>query len=343
MTGKKKEVKKETEAEKELKKVLGLQWVTRTRLEAYNANQYLFRDICHNQPKSDITRYLGWDDPAKIPYYPMPGEGYKGATSGSDYNIELMIPGEQKIEYDFREAYTNIARRYALPSNTFLNHVKYDREKIEQRFAEYPKKLPYANMSTFAFLDVEISAIAKEDTYTKWGSHFQNYTEAMYQARMHVTEIELKLIYDYYDIKELIIHDSFVFRCRKNLLADYFNRIDLLKDNELTQQYYKAMRNKAVGLIGKTKLQTIDEKAFKYPFYNRAFSAMVYGVFRDVIARYEQKYVYSPYVLLKIKTDGLYFLKEVPEFEKLHQLGIVKKKVSLITEEDRAEALNRPI
>ena len=53
---------------------------------------------------------------------------------------------------------------------------------------------------------------------------------------------------------------------------------------------------------------------------------MVAGVFRDRMVRYEQKYVHSAYGLLKIRTDGLYFRSEVPEFEELYKLGVVKKK-----------------
>jgi len=65
--------------------------------------------------------------------------------------------------------------------------------------------------------------------------------------------------------------------------------------------FYKMLRNKIYGTIGKRELSAHEAKIFKFPMYNRAFSSMVAGVFRDRIARYEQKYVNSEYGLVLIQ------------------------------------------
>lgn len=329
------------ESQEEIKRILQLEYLTRAKLDAYNGNLYLLRDIFRNQKKSKIHR-LGWKDPKEIPFYPTAGAGFVASTSGSQYNIDQIIVGKEKIEYDFSEAYTNIMRSYYLPSNTFLSSIKYDCQKIKKRFAEYHKTRPYRELKTFIFMTVDIKAIANESTYTEWGGMLANYTRFL-TGIITVSEIELKLIYDFYEIKQLVVLDSFVFQTCKGMLDDYFSRIDKLKNNELTNKYYKGMRNKIYGTIGKLEMTAADRK-FQFPDdmpgnpkfapYNRAFSAMVAGVFRDRIARYEQKYVNSEYGLINIRTDGLYFRKEVPEFEKLHAAGVVKKKIHVITEED---------
>ncbi|EAL7691336.1 hypothetical protein DVE55_09380, partial [Campylobacter jejuni] len=150
---------------------------------------------------------------------------------------------------------------------------------------------------------VAIEAIAKESTYTAFGSHFQQYRKNLSRT-LTVTEIELKLIMDFYDVKALEILETYTFRTRKGLLEDYFEKIDRLKEDEETKFFYKMLRNKIYGTIGKRELSTHEAKIFKFPMYNRAFSSMVAGVFRDRIARYEQKYVNSEYGLVLIKTDG---------------------------------------
>lgn len=314
-----------------LKESLGLTYLTRATLDPYSANKYLLKDIWKNNKKSQIHN-LGWDDPKEIPFYPD-GDAYRAATSGSQYNKNFLVVGQKMIEYDFNEAYTNIMRTYALPSNTFLTNASFDREKIEKRFAEYDPKHPFRKLSTFVFLTVEIIAEAKPDTYTEWGSAFYNYSKTMY-GQYTLSEVELKLILDFYDVKKLEVVDSYVFRNRQGLLEDYFQRVDVLKERPETVKLYKAMRNKIYGTIGAVQLKKVDEKIFKFPIYNRAFSSAVAGIFRDRMSRYEQKYVNSEYGLVMIKTDGIYFVKEVPEFELFTKAGIVKKKIHVINEDD---------
>lgn len=319
--------------QQQLKELLGLEYLTRAKLDAYNANLYLMRDIVVNQKKSKIHK-LGWEDPKAIPFYPM-GDSYRAPTAGAKYNTEVVALGEKMIEYDFKEAFPTIMRSHKLPSNTFLKNVSYDREKLEKRFSEYSEKQPYKNLSTFSFVTVEITATAKENTYTEYGSAFDRYRKNFMQT-ITLSEIELKLIYDFYDIKKLNVLETYTFRTQEGLLEDYFSRIEKVKEagnsNPEMLKNYKKMRNKAYGVVGKLKLSELDKRVFKIPIYNRAYSAMVAGVFRDVMARYEQKYVNTEYGLLMIKTDGIYFKNEVPEFEKLAQVGMVRKHIHTITE-----------
>lgn len=328
-----KDLIKSNDFQQKIKFMLGLNYLTRAKLDGFNGNLYILKHIWKNTTKSTSQfHFLGWDDPSKIPYYPD-SDSYRGATSGSKYNKELLIPNEKMIEYDFTEAYTNIMRTYSLPSNVYLENAKFDADKIIDRMKSYDKPQPYRELSTLVFVNVYIEAIAKDDTYTAFGSHFQQYRRTLSRT-LTISEIELKLIMDFYDVKHLEILETYTFRCRKGMLDDYFKIIDQLKDDEETLPFYKMLRNKIYGTIGKRELNDYEKQIFNFPMYNRAFSSMVAGVFRDRIARYEQKYVNSEYGLVLIKTDGLYFKKEVPEFEALAQRGIVKKKEHVITDDD---------
>lgn len=326
------EVIKDPAFQYKLKSALGLTYLTRARLDGFNANHYILKDIWKNTTKtSSQFHFLGYDDPELIPFYPE-SDSYRAATSGSKYNKELLVIGEKLIEYDFTEAYTNIMRNYKLPSNIYLANVKMDKEKLLERLSKYDAAQPYRNLSTFMFVEVYIEAFANENTYTTYGSHFAQYGKVIARS-MTITEIELKMILDFYDVKALEVINCHTFRCRQGMLDDYFEKIDVLKEDEETLFFYKMLRNKIYGTIGKLKLNPQEANIFKFPMYNRAFSSMVSAVFRDRIARYEQKYVFSEYGLVLIKTDGLYFRKEVPEFERLYQKGIVKKKEHIINEE----------
>lgn len=330
----------------ELKKVLHMTYLTRAKLEPFNANKYLLKDIWKNSTKKSGIHSLGWERPENIPFYPggeKNPESYRASTSGGKYNSERIVVGEKVVEYDFNEAYTNILRNYALPSNTFLPNAKFDTEKIKNRLAEYDRPHPYRELKTFVFVECYIWASAKEGTFVGasnsrssmlevYGRSFDGTQEI--DRKMIVSEIELKLIFDFYDVKEFLVYGTYTFRTKKDLLKEYFERVAPLKENELTKKAYKAMRNKLYGQISALKLGKIDENIFQFPMYNRAIGAFVTGVFREKMVRYEQKYVNSEYGLIMIKTDGLYFLKEVPEFEKLYKAGVVKKKEHVITEED---------
>ncbi|EHZ0460508.1 hypothetical protein K5G30_002390 [Enterococcus faecalis] len=320
--------------QEKLKDLLGLSYLTRAKIDAYSANLYLLKDIVLNQKKSKVHK-LGWTDPEAIPFYPI-GDSFRAPSSGSGYNLETVAIGEKMIEYDFKEAYPTIMRSHKLPSNTFLKNVSYDRDKIEKRFSEYPEKQPYKRLSTFSFFKVEIVAKRKEETYWDKNSFLARYPGNLMET-ITLSEIELKLLYDFYDIKKLNVLDSYTFRTQDNLLEDYFSRIEKVKEagkiDSGMLKNYKKMRNKCFGLIAKGELGNFAKDRFEIPIYNRAYSAMVAGVFRDVMARYEQKYVHSEYGLLLIKTDGIYFKKEVPEFEKLLQVGMVRKHIHTITED----------
>lgn len=326
-----------TEYQKELKDMLGIGYLDR-KLDAYSANLFLLRDICWNHSKSAI-HHLGYEDPEAIEFYPA-DDSYRASTSGTKYNINKINIGDPKIQYDFTEAYTNIMRSYSLPSNSFLKAVKYDTAKLEKRFADYNGNHPYRDMKTFIFVKIDIMARAKNGVYLGSGGMLSGYRNKM-MGEFILTEIELKLIYDFYDIYELKILDSYVFRCRKFMLADYFERLDNVKKNPRTIQFYKPMRNKIYGQISKLELSEFDRSLLrpddprkKFPIRNRAFGSAVTAIFRDKFVRYEQKYVNSEFTLWDIRTDELYFTKEVPEFERLIPVGIVKKKTGIISESD---------
>lgn len=326
-----------TEYQKELKEALGIGYLDR-KLDAYSANLFLLRDICWNQPKSAI-HHLGYEDPEAIEFYPA-DDSFRASTSGTKYNINKIKVGDSKIQYDFTEAYTNIMRSYSLPSNSYLGHVTYDREKLETRLNSYTGNHPYRDMKTFLFVRVDITARAKNGVYLGDGGMLADYRNKMI-GEFTLTEIELKLIYDFYDVYDLTVIESHVFRCRKNMLADYFERLDKTKENARILQFYKPMRNKIFGQISKLELSAFDKGLLRpddpkkaFPIRNRAFGSAVTGIFRDKMARYEQKYVDSEYNLFDIRTDALYFTKEVPEFERLVPVGIVKKKTGIIMEDD---------
>lgn len=328
-----------------LKKFLGLDYLKRIDIDAYSANRFLLKDIWKNQPHAGV-HHLGYDDPQSIPFNPgavdtdpnstTSNEGYRAATSGSKYNAELLVPGEDMIEYDFKEAYTNIMRMYHLPSNTYLEKVKMTKEKLEKRFAEFDtQKHPYREMKTFCFIRFSIAATVKPGVYTERGSMLFTYGEDFTADDLILSEIELRMIFEYYDIIFFDVIDSYVYRTRKGMLDEYFDRIDKLKligeqagDDELIS-LYKTMRNKIYGQIGINQIAA-NEKTFRFPMYNRAFSAAVAGVLRDMMIHYEQNYVNSEYGLVMIKTDGIYFKNTVPEFDKLAAAGIVRRKEHII-------------
>lgn len=321
----------------ELKKALGLEYLTKKNLDAYNANLFLLKDIWKNNKKSTV-KYLGWEDPQNIPYFPE-GSAFKASSSLSKYNTNQLVFGAEMIEYDFSEAYTNIMRNYALPSNTYLKN-KPDTDKVLARMCNYEKKHPYRELSTFWFIQMDIEAIKKETTHAAEGSMFSIYGDVLSARNLILSEIELKLIFDFYNVKKLEVKDGHMFRTRKGMLNEYFERLDRIKDLEIFKEAktYKKMRNKLYGQIGKFELGAYGEKVFRFPIYNRAFSSMVAAVFRDVMIRYEQKYVNSEYGLLFIRTDGIYFKKEVPEFETLAAAGVVKKKIHTIGDAEFAMA-----
>lgn len=320
----------------ELKKVLGLEYLTKKKLDAYNANLFLLKDIWKNNKQSQI-KYLGWDDPEKIPFYPE-ADSFKASSSLCKYNTDKLVMNAEMIEYDFTEAYTNIMRIYKLPSNTYLKN-KPTTDKVLGRMSEHqanPSKHPYRELSTFWFIQMDIEAIRKESTYAKKGSMLSLYGDVLSARNLILSEIELKLIFDFYNVKKLEVTDGHMFRTRKGMLDDYFQRVDKLKDIEAFRKNktYKKMRNNLYGQIGKLELGDYGKKVFSFPIYNRALSSMVAGVFRDMMIRFEQKYVNSEYDLLFIRTDGIYFRKEVPEFEILASKGVVKKKIHTIGDQE---------
>lgn len=324
-----------------IRKMLKLEWVTKRKLDEFSAMKYLLREIYEKNKKSGIEK-IGWEAPDLIPFNPT-GFAYKASTSGSFYNLKLIRANETKYEYDFVEAYTTIMRNYLLPSNTYLKAVKIDTEKALKRIREYyPEKRPYAELQTFTFYKIEIDMRAKDSTFADPNSQsmLSDYGE-MFNDEITVSEIELKLLFDFYDVKNFKVLDNHTFKCKKGMLDEYFNRIEPLQHDPDTLKLYKRMRNKVYGTIGQKRFVEGEASFFNQPFYNRAFSAMVAGVFRDRMVRYEQKYVHSPYGLIDIRTDAFFFRKEVPEFEKFVELGIMKKKVHTITMEEENIALDR--
>lgn len=325
------------EYQQELKEVLGIGYMKKS-MDSYSAILYTLRDICWNNKKSAIHR-LGYEDPEAIPFYPI-GDSSRASTSGTKYNMDKINIGDKKVQYDFVEAYPSIMRAYSMPTNSYLGHLTYDREKLEKRLFGYTGNHPYRDMKTFLFLKVEINARAKEGFYLGHNSQMSEYREKL-DGVWTLTEIELKLIYDFYDVYDLIVLKTHAFRCEKNLLIDYFDRIDKLKKNPRTLKFYKEMRNTAYGIINKLELKKFDESLLvpddprkKFPVRNRAYGSALTGIFRDKMVRYEQKYVNSEYGLWDIRTDALFFTKEVPEFEQLVPVGVVKKKTGIITEAD---------
>ena len=118
----------------ELKRVLGLEYLTKKKLDAYNANLFLLKDIWKNNKKSQIKN-LGWDDPEKIPFFPE-ADSFKASSSLCKYNTDKLVMNAEMIEYDFTEAYTNIMRIYKLPSNTYLTN-KPTTDKVLGRMSEH--------------------------------------------------------------------------------------------------------------------------------------------------------------------------------------------------------------
>jgi len=326
--------------QKKIRDALGL-WVSKRKLDSFSSMKWLLKDIYDKRKTKTDLRYLGWEDPALAPFYL---EEYRAPTSHSRYNLELIKAGDKKIEYDFAQAYTVIMMNYKLPSNTYLKNVKWDTEKvIRDRIFSYKEKKPYADLDTFMIFEVELKGKAKKGTYAhpKAQGMLSRYGNNLNIIGKPLTEIELKILVDYYDIERFVVLDSHVFKCRRGMLAEYFERIEPLKTEPELQKLYKHMRTKVYGLIGQQKLSDSDKGFFNQPIYNRIFSAMVAGAFRDIMVRYEQKYVDSPYGLIAIVTDGIYFKTEVPEFERLLKTGAVKKKEHIITLEEEQEAKKR--
>ncbi|HAQ6379969.1 TPA: hypothetical protein LTU30_002916 [Enterococcus faecium] len=329
------------EMQNKIKRLVGLGWMTRGKLDSFSTIKYLLMDIYRQNKKTGI-HFLGYDKPEDAPFF-VPSSAYRASTSGSMYNLDLFEEGAKMIEYDFNEAYSRIMRNYPLPSNTYLK-AKYNTDQAILRAINRPKVRPYENLKTYMFFLVNFEGTAKEGTYAnpKSQSMFADYGENPKTANepIWLSEIELTLILDYYDIKEMEVLDSHTFLTKKGLLKEYFERIEPLKTDPDTLKLYKNLRTKVFGAIGQKSLREGETNTFdKYSMYNRAYSSMVAGVFRDRMVRYEQKYVHSAYGLLKIRTDGLYFRSEVPEFEELYKLGVVKKKVHTISKEEVEKAL----
>lgn len=326
-----------------LKKLLHMEYLTKRAIDSYSAIFYLLKDIWRNSRSKKAPIFsLGYETPKSIPFYPG-GNGkfdksYLGPTSGTQYNDDLIVNGDQMVEYDIRQAYTSVMRSYALPSNKLFDGVKMTTEKLEKRFADYEsKRHPYRDLKTLAFIDCKIAARAKPDTYLGRGAMLQtNYGNSLMSSNLIVSEIELKAIFDFYDVMSFSVNDSFVFQTKKGLLQDYFDRIEVIRvyaeaaGDQLLLDAYKDMRNKVYGAVGRVELLENSGSVFKFPMYNRAFSSMVSGVVRDTMLRYEQKYVNSEYGLIMIKTDGIYFKNEVPEFNRAVELGAFRRHDHLI-------------
>jgi hypothetical protein len=317
-----------------IKELLNMTYLTKAKLDPFSANMYLLKDILKNNQKTTLTN-LGWENPTDIPFNPD-GLSYQGPTSGSRYNQDKINFGDKKVMYDFNAFFASIMRNYSLPSNTFLSSVKMTHDKIIDRLDSYASRYPYKNLKTFVFVKIDIHAAAKPGVHIDTGSMLYGWTKVIYQKNIVISEIELKIICDYYDVKDLKIIDSYVFRCRNDLFVDYFDRIDILasdSDQDVVK-FHKGMRNRLYGLVGKHRLTDAQANVFSIPIYNRACASFVGAVARDIMLRLEQKYVNSEYDMFMIKTDGIYFKREVPEFEKLLQAGVVKKEVSTIDNDD---------
>lgn len=328
------------EMQNKIKKLTGLGWMTKGKLDSFSTIKYLLMDIYRKNKKTGV-HFLGYDRPEDAPFF-VPGSAYRAPTSSSLYNLDLFEVGEKIVEYDFNEAYTVIMKNYYLPSNTYLKFIKYDTEKTLDRIQSHTGKRPYAELKTYSFFWVIFKGTAKKGTYAnpKSQSMLADYGEnPLFTEPVWLSEIELKILFDFYDIEDFVVVDSHTYKCKQGLLKEYFERIEPLKTDPDTLKLYKNLRTKVFGAIGQKQINAGEAGKFdKYSMYNRAFSSMVAGVFRDRMLRYEQKYVNSPYGLIRIKTDGLYFREEVPEFEHLYELGVVKKKVHSISQEEATRA-----
>lgn len=317
----------------EFKELLQLKHIDK-KLDAYTAIKFLLKDIYYKNKKSDIAK-LGWNRPEDIPFYPKESS-FRTATSGTFYNPKLIVAGRKTVEYDFIRAYTQLMEKISLPYQTILN-VKNTNDKVLNRLNSYTgKATPYSDLKTFMFFQVDMIGIKKPNTYISYGNF--SYGEELNIKKTWLTEIEVKLIMDFYEVEYFNVRDSYTFKCKKGLLNDYFDRIEPLRYNPKFEKIYKAMRTTIFGIIGQKKLRKGEENSANVPFYNRAYASMVVGVFRDRIIRYEQKYVHSEYGLWQIKLDGLYFMQEVPLFEKLLANGFVTKKIHTITEDEEKVA-----
>lgn len=316
-----------------LKKAAGLTFLTKRKLDPYSTMRWVIKDIFEQRKTKTDLRYIGWCNPKDLP---IPGGlEFNAATSGSYYNIDLYKLGEKIIEYDFNQAYTNIMKNYSLPTNTYLKHIKHGEKKVADRFDAYnAHDFEYSNLSTFMILDVDLEGYACEWTYAETDSQgmLKDYGRELKLVNHRLTEIELKLLIDHYHITRFVVYETFLFKCKKGMLDEYFKRIEPISEYPELSKVYKRLRTSIFGYIGQRELKKGDEGFFDQPIYNRVYSAMVAGAFRDKMVRYEQKYVHSEYGLMYIVADGIYFKKEVPELEELVSEGVLKKNVKKISE-----------
>lgn len=327
------------EMQSKIKQLVGLGWMSKGKLDYFSTIKYLLMDI-HRKNKKTGVHFLGFDTPEEQPFL-VPTSAYRASTSSSIYNPNLIEAGKTKIEYDFNEAYSVIMRNYPLPSNTVLN-VKYDTDKALDRIIVRPDHRAYVDLNTYSIFLVTFSGKAKKGTYADpdgQGMLADYGMNPITPKPIWISEIELKILIDFYELETLNVLSSYTYLCKKGLLKEYFERIEPLKTDPDTLKLYKSLRTRIFGAIGQKTLNKGEKDVFnKYQMYNRAYSSMVAGVFRDQMVRYEQKYVDSEYGLIQIKTDGLYFREPVPEFENLYRKGVVKKKVHTITQEDEDQA-----
>ncbi|MCH0195925.1 hypothetical protein KEL57_08350, partial [Enterococcus faecium] len=90
------------EMQNKIKRLVGLGWMTRGKLDSFSTIKYLLMDI-YRQNKQTGIHFLGYDKPEDAPFF-VPSSAYRASTSGSMYNLDLFEEGAKMIEYDFNEA-----------------------------------------------------------------------------------------------------------------------------------------------------------------------------------------------------------------------------------------------
>lgn len=376
--------KDDEELQIEICRSLGL--VPSRKYDHRNTCLYVCRKIFQQANGKTPFLKLGWRSPDDMPNYETIRMASIGTSSFSRYNNDLFENSPKRIEYDFVQAYKQIITRFFLPTNVILEKA-YKGETAEERTEKLLRHLqPILEMGdrnkndfvvspfkpsedkkflgTFTFVRCEIKGgRPKKETFIgdddnssnallsgKRTVHNQLLFGKVLLGEYYLSEVEIKQIYDYYDIdlfdiRQFKVLDTFTFKTAMGIADEYYNEIQKIKEinHPLADRFYKDVRNYFHGFIGSNKgdvknytktmfgkdnikdLSARKEALDNAGVFNKAYQNALYSIWRDLLLRYEQKYVNNG--LLAIKTDALIFDREIPEFEALARAGVVRKKI----------------
>ncbi|MGG5368382.1 hypothetical protein [Enterococcus sp. DIV0240a] len=351
-----------------------------------NTCLYICRKIFQEANSNTAFLKLGWRAPEDMPEYETIRMASVGTSSFSRYNNDLFEQNNQRIEYDFVQAYKQIITRFFLPTNVFLEKA-YKAETAEEKTEKFLRHMqplfettdltskgfvvsPFKPtedkkfLNTFTFLRCEIrGGRPKEETFIGNDDNSSNallsgkrtvHNQLLFGKSLigeyYLSEVEIKQIHDYYnidlyDIRQFKVLDTYTFRTAMGVADEYYNEIEKIKeiDHPLAERFYKDVRNYFHGFVGSNKgdvknytktmfgkdnikdLKARSKALGNAGVFSKAYQNALYSIWRDLLLRYEQKYVNQG--LLAIKTDALVFDREIPEFEALTRAGVVRKKI----------------